>query len=57
MAEKDDIIVISDHIEIHPTGLKPWHAVVRDGQVYGTYEDLQLARSVAEELAEKEAQE
>ena len=47
---ESDIIIVSDHIEIHPTGQGRF-AVVRDGAVYGGYDDLKQAREVAEELA------
>jgi len=50
---ESDIIVVSDHIEIHPTRSGGKWAVVRDGSVYGTYPDLQQAKELAEDLATK----
>lgn len=46
---ESEIIMISDAIEIHPSG-NDW-SVVRNGAVYGTYPDLDQARELAEELA------
>jgi hypothetical protein len=48
---ENDIIVISEHIEIHP-GAHGGYAVVRDGAVYGTYPTAQVARTLAEALVE-----
>ncbi len=48
---ENDIIVISDHVEIHLGANGTGFAVVRDGSVYGTYDDLDYAREVADELA------
>jgi hypothetical protein len=50
--EGQDIIVVSDHVEIHPAA--GGHAVVRDGAVHGTYESLDYAREVAQEIAGEE---
>lgn len=50
---ENDIIIVTDHIEIHP-GAGPDWAVVRDGSTYGTYETIEIARGVAGGLAEDE---
>lgn len=47
---EDDIICISEHVEIHP-GARGGYSVVRDGAVYGTYDSLDYARAVAEQLS------
>ena len=51
---ENEIIVVSDHIEIHPTENGGHYAVVRDGSVYGIYVDLEFAQDMANELAENE---
>jgi hypothetical protein len=45
-----DIIIVTDHIEIHP-GASSGFSVVRDGSVYGTYSSLDDARQIADDLA------
>jgi len=49
---EDDIIIVSDEVEIHP-GRHGGYSVVRDGSVYGTYATLRDARALAKELARK----
>lgn len=50
MTTNDEIIIISDTVEVHPTIALRW-AVVRNGQVYGEYEDREYALELARELA------
>jgi hypothetical protein len=50
MKMENDIIIIDEHIEIHPGAREGTYAVVRDGAVYGTYNDLDAARELAWEL-------
>ena len=47
-----DIIIVSDHIEIHPSGDR--YSVVRDGSVYTTCDSIDDARELADELALQE---
>ncbi len=50
---ENDIIIVTDHIEIHP-GSRGGFAVVRDGSVYGTYQSLEQAQELADDLADDE---
>jgi hypothetical protein len=49
---EDDIIIVSDEVEIHP-GARGGYSVVRRGSVYGTYASLTEARAVAKSLARR----
>lgn len=55
--DESDIIIVSDHVEIHPGRSEGDWLVVRDGAVYGGPYGLEFARGLADELAREDAQE
>lgn len=48
---ENDIICVTEHIEIHPMDNSDWYAVVRDGSVVSRHQTLKDARDRADELA------
>lgn len=53
MADQENITIISETIEVHPTKFDRF-AVVRNGQVYAELDTHAEAVELAEELAERE---
>lgn len=54
MADQENITIISETIEVHPSA--HGYSVVRNGQVYGEYESYDYAVELAQELAEGEGE-